>query len=279
MNKLFALLVAFLLSNGLYSVELPLRYRTESGQPYVNSIEVDADKVAVIVCDMWNMHPCKELADRSPSLAKEINAFIRQARSLGMHIIHAPSATMQYYGDCEQRKKMVGYLNASSRSYESQNFSRRRLLPLGHFTCRCKTGGDFENGAYSCDESFSGIEKDLSNWKQSRYITIEDGDYISDDGKEIRQLFWNKGIQHFFIVGVHSNMCLIARSFGVFEMQGAGFFPIVVRDLVDAAYTPDIDPYVSVDRANELMTEWFEKHVCPTISFEELPKSDTVEED
>ena len=49
-------------------------------------------------------------------------------------------------------------------------------------------------------------------------------------------------------MGVHENMCIMARPFAIERLAGWGWQPdrmAVVRELVDVMYTPNDPPYVS----------------------------------
>src|SRR5690348_5582209 len=56
--------------------------------------KVPAAQSAVIICDMWDDHWCKNAARRCGELAKKMAPVIDAARSAGATIIHAPSDCM-----------------------------------------------------------------------------------------------------------------------------------------------------------------------------------------
>ena len=71
------------------------------------SVQWDASKTAIIVCDMWNTMRCKIPADRVAEMAPRMNEVITAARERGVLIVHAPSGTMDYYRDTPQRAVCV----------------------------------------------------------------------------------------------------------------------------------------------------------------------------
>ena len=69
-------------------------------------------------------------------------------------------------------------------------------------------------------------------------IRIVPGDAISDQGQEIYNLFEQRGIKNILYVGVHTNMCVLGRSFGIRQMSRLGKNVALVRDLTDTMYNP-----------------------------------------
>ncbi|MBD3267548.1 isochorismatase family protein, partial [bacterium] len=113
-----------------------------------------------------------------------------------------------------------------------------------------------------------------SAWtRQSRHIEIADRDVISANGREIYNVFQQYGIENVVIMGVHTNMCILNRSFAIKQMTKWGFPCVLVRDLTDAMYDPDDKPYVSHEEGTQFVIEHIEKYWCPTTSSKELTDS------
>src|SRR5688572_25069410 len=64
-----------------------------------------ADKTAIIVCDMWDLHHCKNAVTRVKEMAPRMNAVLEKARARGALIIHAPSSCMEPYKDHPARRR------------------------------------------------------------------------------------------------------------------------------------------------------------------------------
>ena len=79
-----------------------------------------------------------------------------------------------------------------------------------------------------------------------------------------------EGIKNIVIMGVHTNMCVLGRPFGIRAMVGLGHNVVLARDLTDAMYDPRQPPYVSHARGVELVIEHIEKYWCPSILAEDL---------
>src|SRR5437016_4293683 len=83
---------------------LPSRENTNDFTVVEKKVTWDAKKTALIVCDMWDDHWCKSAAQRVGELARPLNEVVKQARSRGVFIIHAPSSVTKFYNDTPQRK-------------------------------------------------------------------------------------------------------------------------------------------------------------------------------
>jgi len=105
----------------------------------------------------------------------------------------------------------------------------------------------------------------------SRWLSLEP-DAISDNGTEVYNLLQQLGIKNLIIMGVHTNMCIIGRSFAIKAMTRWGVRCVLVRDLTDAMYNPRRRPFVSHERGTELVVEHIEKHWCPSILSDDLLK-------
>jgi hypothetical protein len=108
-------------------------------------------------------------------------------------------------------------------------------------------------------------------WKsQHAGLTIRDEDAISDSGIEIWNLLEERGINNVILVGVHTNMCVLGRPFGLRQMAKNGKNVVLVRDLTDTMYNPKMPPMVSHFEGTRLIVEHIEKYVCPTITSDQL---------
>lgn len=232
-------------------------------------------ETAVIVCDMWNLHHCKNAVTRVTEIAPRMDAFIAKARSTGALVIHAPSSCMDFYKNHPGRKIAQSAPKASN-------------LPKDIATW-CHSIPSEEQGVYPIDQSDGGEDDDpdehkawaekLKNmgrnprapWKrQTDLLTIKDGDAISDSGVEIWNLLEARGIKNVMLVGVHTNMCVLGRPFGLRRMAQNGKNVVLVRDMTDTMYNPKMWPYVSHYRGTDLIIEHIEKFVCPTITSDQL---------
>ena len=66
-------------------------------------------------------------------------------------------------------------------------------------------------------------------------------------------------------MGVHTNMCVLNRTFAIKQMTKLGMHCVLVRDMTDAMYDPKQKPYVSHEQGTQLVIEHIEKYWCPSV--------------
>jgi hypothetical protein len=120
------------------------------------------------------------------------------------------------------------------------------------------------------DQSDEGCEnadcKPHRAWtKQIDALTITDQDLISDSGAEIGAYFKKKGIKNVILMGVHTNMCVIGRSFGLRAMKRMGMNVVLMRDMTDLMYNHKMPPFVNHFTGLDLIVDYIETYVCPSI--------------
>jgi putative heme-binding domain-containing protein len=214
-------------------------------------------ETAIIICDMWNQHWCKGATRRVGELAPVMNRFVSAARNKGVLVIHAPSSCMEAYQNHPGRKRAISAPKAAN-------------LP-GDIEGWCNKIPSEEKGVYPIDQSDGGCDDGPacpggSPWKSEiATIQIRDEDAISDSGVEIWNLLESRGIKHVMLMGVHTNMCVLGRPFGLRQLAQHGKEVVLVRDLTDTMYNSRSWPYVSHFEGTNRIIEHIEKYVCPTI--------------
>ncbi len=227
------------------------------------TVEWDPHKTAIIICDMWDKHWCAGATARVAEMAPRMNRFISNARDMGVLIVHCPSSCMEVYKEHPAR--------ILARNAPQTN------LPV--FLKKWNRGGlpSEEGVVWPIDQTDGGCDCQPKcpvgqPWKrQIETIEISEKDAISDSGLEIAGLFVKRCIDNVMLVGVHTNMCVIGRSFGLRNMVQLGKNVVLVRDLTDTMYNSRMWPYVPHVRGTELIVEYIEKYVCPTITSSSLP--------
>ena len=79
-------------------------------------------------------------------------------------------------------------------------------------------------------------------------------------------------IKNVIVMGVHTNMCVLGRPFGIRQMVRLGFQVALARDLTDAMYDPRQAPYVSHTRGTELVVEHIETYWCASLTGADLTR-------
>jgi nicotinamidase-related amidase len=222
-------------------------------------------QTAIIICDMWDAHTCSLSAQRVAVMAPRMNQVVNAARSLGVMIIHAPSDTMSFYEGTPWRERMKQAPKADSATPVLARCPREPLEER-NFPIDDTAGG--------CDDP---IVKEAMGppypWKREHpAIDIVGFDGVSDNGQEIYNFVKQEGITNIALMGVHTNICILNRGFGIRQMTRLGFQVALVRDLTDAMYDPRKRPFVSHTRGTELVIEHIETKWCPTVASEDLTR-------
>jgi nicotinamidase-related amidase len=212
-----------------------------------------AAAAAIIICDMWDDHWSRGASERVAALAPRMNQVITAARASGMQIIHAPSSTLAFYANTPARQRV---LDAPPLAPPP---------PLDH-----------PDPPLPLDASDGGSDTGEAPWRpawsrQHPALEIDQArDGIADDGVAIYRFLRQRGIEQVLIMGVHTNMCVLNRTFGIKALVRWGLPVALVRDLTDALYNPARSPYVSHDAGTRLIIAYIEKFWCPTIASTDL---------
>src|SRR4029450_10085709 len=77
------------------------------------------------------------------------------------------------------------------------------------------------------------------------------------------------GLTHLIYVGFHTQVCLLGKPMGLKAMKSAGLRCVLARDMTDAHPGYDPSRNFTPDLNTEQVVEHFEKHLSPTINFQE----------
>lgn len=225
-------------------------------------VEWKVSETAIIICDMWDDHYCKSAAQRVGVMAPRMNAVLTAARDHGVAIIHAPSGTVDMYADTPYRQRM------------KQATPAKPPVPIGAW---CNLDPEKEptmpvdTSKCACDDAVVGAAVRKFS-RQHPGLDISGYDGISDNGQEIYNFCQQLGIKNIVLMGVHTNMCVLGRPFGIRQQVRLGVNVVLARDLTDAMYDPRQPPYVSHNRGTEMVIEHIERYWCPSIVGEDLTR-------
>ncbi len=109
-------------------------------------------------------------------------------------------------------------------------------------------------------------------WKsQSVMIQIDQTkDYISDRGDEVWNILESHHVKNVILAGVHTNMCVLGRPFGLRQMARNGKRVVLMRDLTDCMYNPKRWPFIDHFSGNDLIVSHIERFVCPTTTSDQI---------
>ncbi|MBN82562.1 MAG: nicotinamidase [Planctomycetaceae bacterium] len=255
--------VGFVCGQATQTIQLKLRSREETavGSGYFHVVERqvqwDLKRTALLICDMWDSNGCVPAIERSLEMPRRMNQVTRIARQRGATIIHAPSSVVDFYKDTPQRQRALHLPIARNKpegldSWCHRTDDRDLDYPIEVKGCCCPT---------PCPpESYQEITRQMAA------LEIHKDDVISASGSEIWNLFEHRGIDNLIIMGVHTNMCVLGRPFGIRNMVRFGKNVALMRDLTDTIYGPHAAPYVSHFTGTDLIVEHIERNWCPTLT-------------
>ncbi|MBN8731402.1 MAG: isochorismatase family protein [Acidobacteria bacterium] len=229
---------------------LALRRRTDDG-PREESIPFDAQRSALILCDMWDRHWCRGANERLVPIIERSLPLLEAARGKRMVVIHAPSETMEFYRQAPQRLAAQAVPKSAP---PTPLALADPPLPIDSAGGGCDTGDKFEK-AWS---------------RQHAGVPIAPEDFVTDKGEEVYSILKLRGIETLFVMGVHTNMCILNRGFAIKQMTKWGVRCVLVRDLTDAMYNPADRPQVSHDEGTRLVVDYIERHWCPSATSADL---------
>jgi nicotinamidase-related amidase len=216
---------------------------------------------------MWDDHWCKSAARRVVEMAGPLNEAVNAARSRGVFIVHSPSTCVDFYKDTPQRKRAQSApfkatpapVNPTERwgtTWCWTDSKREGLLPI-------------DDSDMGCDCSQKCVIREA--WKrQIATIEIFEEDAISDNAQEVWNLLSERGIENVILCGVHLNMCVLGRPFGIRQMTYFGKNVALMRDMTDTMYNPERPPGGSHFAGTELVIRHVEEFWCPSFLSKDL---------
>ena len=76
---------------------------------------------------------------------------------------------------------------------------------------------------------------------------------------------YHYNIQLVLVMGIHTNLCVLNRSFGIKQLVKWGINTVLIRDMTDSLNNPEKTPYVNHNQGRKLIISYIEKYWCPSI--------------
>jgi len=212
-----------------------------------------AAKTALLLCDVWDKHWSRGAVERLDPMLPRMEQVVQTLRRKGVQIVHAPSDTMPFYAGSAARARAQ---EAPQVQPPADAERPDPPLPVDASDDGSDTLGDEPAGVWT---------------RQHPAISIdEERDIVSDRGSEVYSYLQHRGIEHLLIMGVHTNMCVLHRSFAIKQMVRWGIDTALVRDLTDTMYNPAMSPYVAHEEGTRLVVEFIEKFWCASVESGDL---------
>lgn len=214
---------------------------------------------ALVICDMWDKHWCAAATRRVAEIAPRFNAFVTRLREIGVLIVHAPSGTLDHYETHPARRTAVAAPAVADAekldAWVHHDPWYEAALPI-----------DDTDGGCPCSPRCS----EYTAWtRQIDEIEIHDSDIIAD-GIEVFNVYAERGIENVIVAGVHTNMCVLGRPFGIRQSVRRGLNVFLVRDLTDTMYNPARRPWVDHFTGTDLIVRHIETYWCPTFTSDQI---------
>lgn len=235
-----------------------------------------AGNTALIVCDVWDAHHCLNAVKRLNEFAPRLNDVVKDARRRGVTIIHAPSDCMGAYTEHPARKRAMAVPRSNALPDEITSWCSS--IPAEEavtYPIDQSDGGEddapAEHAAWAAELEARGRNPKLP-WKQQLdTIEIDEAtDFITDRGDEVWSILEARGIDRVILTGVHVNMCVLGRPFGLRQLSRNGKRVVLMRDMTDSMYNPAAWPFVSHFEGTRRVIDHIERHVCPTITSDQI---------
>ena len=218
----------------------------------------------LLVCDVWDRHWCPTASARVAELALSIDLAVKAARKAGFLIVHAPANCMEFYEGTEMRNR------AREAPLATPPIQLTTTERFGTTWCWPDDSEpplpiDDSDGGCDCDAGSTPV--DACVWtRQADTIAIEASDAITESAQELYNLLVHRGVKRVLICGVHLNMCVLGRGYGIRQLVRLGFTVRLISDLTDTMYSgASRSPYVSHLRGTELVINHVERHWCASI--------------
>lgn len=216
---------------------------------------VPAGRTAVLVCDMWDRHWSRGASERVDALVPPMDRWLRRMRAAGSRIVFCPSDVTGAYEGTGARRRC-----REAPRWEPSPAPRPVYPP---HPIGVSDGGSDTDGEDAPDTAV---------WRaQHRGLFIDDErDGLSDVAEEVFGYLAAGDVGLVLMAGVHLNMCVLNRPFGLKELVRNGFRAALVQDLTDAMYDPADPPYVSHEQGVRLMRGYVARFLCPVVTSDEV---------
>ena len=232
-------------------IELTLQTRDPStGRILLTTERVDPKRVGVIAVDVWNFHWCKTATMRVDAIVPRMNKALDAARAMGMTVMLCPSDVVDNYVGYPQREAVFALPKVTVPSVV--NVTCPPVPDAGGCAC----GRERCAGNYGWDGMHPALH-------------IAEADLMPDTQAEVYAICQKEGLTHLIYVGFHTQVCLLGKPMGLKAMKSAGLRCVLARDMTDAH--PGYDPgrNFTPDLNTEQVVEHFDKHLAPTIHFQQ----------
>lgn len=265
---LLLVLPASLMADEKLTLTMRSRAKDAPAKDLSGKVEWKASATALIICDMWDDHWCKSAARRVEEMTGPLNEVVKKLRDQGVFIIHAPSSVVDFYKNTPQRRyaQNAPFAKPPIKLSTKDRWGTKWCWPDPEFEGVLPI--DDSDMGCSCKEPKCEIREAWT--RQNKGIEILGEDAITDNGQEAFNLLSAKRIENVILCGVHLNMCVLGRPFGIRQMVKLGKNVALMRDMTDTMYNPQRPPGVDHFTGTDLVVAHVERYWCPTFTSADL---------
>jgi hypothetical protein len=121
-------------------------------------------------------------------------------------------------------------------------------------------------GVCSCESAEPCCEFSIPWTRQTPLIDIATDDVVTDDGQEFFNVLAQRAIADVLVMGVHTNICVLSRAYGIRQLAYWGKGPVLCRDLTDSFHR---DPRGHLWGTEQIIAH-IERRWCPTVTSAQL---------
>lgn len=198
-------------------------------------------KIAFIVVDTWKQHICKTSTRRTEDLCVRINTVLPLFRKLGIKIVFTPYGFEGKHPNLV-RPKYSALVNKTS-------FSPPGPPRRGGAPCDCKIPDK------KCNQE--------SDYDVSPVLELDGSDVVCNKGVD-RIL---DDAEYVLFGGIATNLCILARPYGMKKMIGAGYKCALIGDLSESQL---LRMDMTFEEENELVLDYYNTYVSPVLHMGEI---------
>jgi hypothetical protein len=95
---------------------------------------------------------------------------------------------------------------------------------------------------------------------------VTDADAVTDDGQELFNLLEQRQVRHVIVTGVHTNICILGRPYGIRQLIFWEKSALLCRDLTDSYHQDPRGHYWGTDAT----IAHIERFWCPSVTSADL---------
>jgi nicotinamidase-related amidase len=208
---------------------------------------------------MWDTTHCITAARRVDELAPRMNEVLHVLRERGALIVHAPGDCMDFYAGTRARLRAINapFVPVPYRiDWHTWEPDELAVMPATLT----------DPGLCSCDSPAPCNETPSHGIRQTTVIDIAPGDIVTDDGQEFYNVLEERGIADVLLMGVHLNICVLSRPYGIRQLAYWGKRPVLCRDLTDSFHRDARGHFWGTRQ----VAAYIERRWCPTVTSDQL---------